>query len=296
MSVRLHRPAAAPDANGVVVNVSPANAGWSHASMRVVAIAAHGAYEFATGESEWIVLPLSGSVRVFCDGHAIDVEGRESVFDRVSDFAYVPRGSGVTVASEDGARVAVLGAVCERALPFRRGLASEVPVELRGAGSASRQCNNFAAPGAFETDRLVAVEVLVPGGNWASYPPHKHDEQRDGEAQLEEIYYFEVAGGADGSAPGPGGYQRVYTSGPGREIDVVAEVKSGDVVLIPFGYHGPTMAAPDYDLYFLNVLAGPAPGQTMAFCDDPVHAWVRESWRGADVDPRLPMTTHEGRA
>lgn len=296
MSVRLHRPATAPDANGVVVNVSPANAGWTYASMRVVTIAPHGAYEFATGESEWIVLPLAGSVRVFCAGETIDVEGRESVFTRVSDFAYVPRDAGVTLASDDGARVALCGAVCERALPFRYGRADQVPVELRGAGSASRQCNNFAAPGAFATDRLVAVEVLVPGGNWASYPPHKHDEPRPGEAQLEEVYYFEVAGGAPPSAPGPGGYQRVYTSGPGREIDVVAEVKSGDVVLIPFGYHGPTMAAPGYDLYFLNVLAGPAPEPTMAFCDDPAHAWVRDSWRDRAVDSRLPMTTHEGRA
>ena len=73
-------------------------------------------------------------------------------------------------------------------------------------------------------------------------------------------------------------------------------MKTGDVVLIPYGYHGPTMAAPGYDLYFLNVLAGPALGQTMAFCDDPAHAWVRESWRDRAVDPRLPMTTHEGPA
>jgi 5-deoxy-glucuronate isomerase len=165
-----------------------------------------------------------------------------------------------------------------------------VPIEVRGTGSTTRQCNNFCAPNAFETDRLVSVEVLVPGGNWASYPPHKHDEARDGEAQLEEIYYFEVSGDGAGD-PGPGGYQRVYTSGPGREIDVLAEVKTGDIVLVPYGYHGPTMAAPGYDLYFLNVLAGPASERTMAFCYDPTHEWVRSASLGEAVDPRLPMTS-----
>ena len=108
---------------------------------------------------------------------------------------------------------------------------------------------------------------------------------------LEEIYYFEVRGGAGRGEPGPGGYQRVYSSGPDRQIDVLAEVSTGDTILIPFGYHGPTMAAPGYDLYFLNVLAGPAPERTMAFCDDPTHDWVRGSWHDQAVDPRLPMTS-----
>ena len=77
---------------------------------------------------------------------------------------------------------------------------------------------------------------------------------------------------------------------------MVAEVSTGDVILIPHGYHGPSMAAPGYDLYFLNVLAGEGPERTMAFCDDPTHAWVRDSWRDQAVDPRLPMTTHRGRS
>ena len=292
MSLQLHRPAISRGAGGVLVEVTPAEAGWTYSSIRVVEISARDAYEFHTGASEWIVLPLAGSVRVSCDGQSLELEGRESVLSRVSDFAYVPLGAGVTVASDAGARIALCGALAERALPFRYGSARDVPVEVRGAGSASRQCNNFCSPDAFETDRLVSVEVLVPGGNWASYPPHKHDEAREGEAQLEEIYYFEVFGGAGANNPGPGGYQRVYTSGPGHEIDVLAEVKTGDVVLIPYGYHGPTMAAPGYDLYFLNVLAGPGKKRSMAFCDDPTHAWVRASWKDQSLDPRLPMTSH----
>lgn len=286
--------ATTPDHDGISVDISPASAQWRYSSLRVVTLAAGQHYTFSTGESEWIVLPLSGSCSVACDGEVFALEGRTSVFTRVSDFAYVPRDAQVTITSALGGRFALPGAVARRTLAPRYARADDVPVELRGAGNASRQANNFASPEGFETDRLIAVEVLVPGGNWASYPPHKHDEERPGEALLEEIYYFEVDGGAHDGAPGPGGYQRVYSSGADRVIDVVAEVATGDTVLIPYGYHGPTMAAPGYSLYFLNVLAGPSTVRTMAFCDDPAHAWIRASWQGQPVDERLPMTSHRG--
>ncbi|HEV7710449.1 MAG TPA: 5-deoxy-glucuronate isomerase, partial [Asanoa sp.] len=159
--------------------------------------------------------------------------------------------------------------------------AREVPVEVRGAGSATRQVNNLADAVSFECRSLIVVEVLTPGGNWSSYPPHKHDEHRPDETELEEIYYFEVArGGA--------GYQRVYTSGPDREIDVLAEVRSGDVVLVPHGWHGPSMAAPGYDLYYLNVMAGPG-DRAWRFRDDPAHAWIRDTWADQPIDPRVPF-------
>jgi 5-deoxy-glucuronate isomerase len=159
-----------------------------------------------------------------------------------------------------------------------------VPVEVRGAGIASRQVNNFCTPEGFPyADKLIACEVLTPGGCWSSYPPHKHDEERPGECSLEEIYYFEVARG--GMA-----YQRVYGTDD-RPIDVLAEVRTGDVVLIPHGWHGPSMAAPGYDLYYLNVMAGPSPERQWLICDDPAHAWVRETWAGQDADPRLPLTS-----
>src|SRR4030095_13710424 len=93
------------------------------------------------------------------------------------------------------------------------------------------------------------------------------------------------------------GYQRVYSSGPDRQIDVLAEVRDGDLVLVPYGYQGPSVAAPGYDLYSLNVRAGPAPERAWCFCDDPAHAWVRGTWEGQAVDPRLPMTgSGQGRA
>ena len=110
--------------------------------------------------------------------------------------------------------------------------------------------NNFCTPAAFEADKLIACEVLTPGGNWSSYPPHKHDETKSNECELEEIYYFQVAN--NGMA-----YQRVYGTSD-RPIEVLEEVRTNDVVLIPHGWHGPSMATPGYDLYYLNVMAGPA--------------------------------------
>jgi 5-deoxy-glucuronate isomerase len=186
------------------------------------------------------------------------------------------------VESPTGGRFALPSTRCENRLQVRYGAAADVAVEIRGAGQATRQVNNFLAPGAFPADKLCAVEVLTPGGNWSSYPPHKHDEDRPGEAVLEEIYYFETQGLA---------YQRVY--GPG--IDVQAEIATGDIVLIPHGYHGPSMAAPGYDLYYLNVLGGPGEERSMAFCDDPKHAWIRGSWDGVPVDPRVPFFEGVGR-
>ncbi|HUZ42516.1 MAG TPA: 5-deoxy-glucuronate isomerase [Acidimicrobiales bacterium] len=294
MSSNLYQRAHQPDVNGFTVDITPNSAGWRYSSLRILELRANRTCTFSTGESEWIVLPLRGTCVVTCGKDTFDLEGRGSVFSRVTDFAYVPRDASVTIHSSQGGRFALTGARARRALPARYGAAEDVPVELRGTGSASRQANNFASPEGFETDRLIAVEVLTPGGNWSSYPPHKHDKEGPGEAMLEEIYYFEVHGGAGTGRPGPGGYQRVYSSAVDREIDVLAEVSTGDTILIPYGYHGPTMAAPGYDLYFLNVLAGESESRTMAFCDDPAHAWVRDSWKSQPVDPRLPLTTHRG--
>ncbi|MEP7026638.1 MAG: 5-deoxy-glucuronate isomerase, partial [Actinomycetota bacterium] len=264
--------------------------GWAYSSIRTLELAPGQELTMHTGEEELLVLPLAGACTVLVDGQELALHGRPDVFSRVTDFAYVPRDASVTVRSAAGGRFALPGARADRRLPARYGPAENVAVEVRGAGQASRQVNNFCSPEAFETDRLVSVEVLTPAGNWSSYPPHKHDECRPGEAELEEIYYFEVGRGPAGAGFG---YQRVYRSAPSQPIDVLAEVRTGDVVLVPNGYHGPSMAAPGYDLYYLNVLAGPAEERSMAFCDDPAHAWIRDTWAGQPTDPRLPMCSHE---
>ena len=262
--------------------VTPERAGWTYSGLKVLTLPPGGTHTWATGDNEILVLPLSGSAEVTCEGQAFELAGRHSVFSRVSDFCYAPRDAIVTVTSRLGGAFAVPSARCAHRLPPRYGPAEDVPVELRGAGQASRQVNNFCSPEVFECDKLIAVEVLTPGGNWSSYPPHKHDENRgEQEAELEEIYYFETPGL---------GYQRVYGT-QARPIDVLAEVRGGDVVLVPHGWHGPSIAAPGYDLYYLNVMAGPAPERAWRFCDDPAHAWIRGTWADQRLDPRLPMTS-----
>ena len=79
-------------------------------------------------------------------------------------------------------------------------------------------------------------------------------------------------------------------------LDDTFEVHDHDVVVVPHGYHGPCMASPGYPMYYLNVMAGPADERAMAFCDDPTHAWIRDTWAGMEVDPRCPVTSATGRA
>jgi len=273
------------------VVVTPENAGWSYSGLRILDLPVGSRAKFTTGDDEMLVLPLSGGCDVTCDDERMTLTGRRSVFTRVTDFAYLPRDSTVTVRAPNGGRFALPAARATRRLPFRYGAAEDVAVELRGAGQASRQVNNFCTPERFEADRLIACEVLTPGGNWSSYPPHKHDEQGEGESALEEIYYFEVAAAPSGTAGSA--YQRVYGHAD-RPIEVCAEVRTGDVVLIPYGWHGPSMAAPGYDLYYLNVMAGPGEREWLVR-DDPAHGWVRASWNGVPVDPRLPLTSRNER-
>jgi 5-deoxy-glucuronate isomerase len=288
MDGKLHLPHGTTPEGAFSLRVTPEQAGWAFSGLRVLELAPGAAHTLHSGTDELLVLPLAGGCVVECESRRFELAGRDEVFARVTDFAYVPMDAEVRVSSMGGGRFALPSALAGRRLDPAYGAAEEVAVELRGAGQASRQVNNLCTPDTFQADRLIAVEVLTPGGNWSSYPPHKHDERREGEVILEEIYYFEVAGGGFG-------YQRVYSSGPDRRIDVCAEVRAGDVVLVPYGYHGPSMAAPGYDLYYLNVMAGPGEERVWRFCDDPAHAWVRGTWAGQPVDPRLPMTGPGGR-
>ncbi|MEV7419658.1 5-deoxy-glucuronate isomerase [Streptomyces sp. NPDC089919] len=261
-----------------------------YARLRVLSLAPGESYAHDAGGCEWILLPLSGACEVRCAAEVFRLRGRAHVFAGTTDFAYLPRGSTSRIMSEDGGRFALAGAPCERTLPARYGPAEGVPVELRGAGTCSRQVNNFAAAGVFACDRLIAVEVLTPGGNWSSYPPHKHDAHDPGhESLLEEIYYYEIADHA--GTPGLG-YQRVSPSPTGR-TDILREVRTGDAVLIPDGWHGPSIAAPGHDMYYLNVMAGPGPERDWLIRDHPDHAWIRESWKGQETDPRLPFDGSE---
>src|SRR5207248_7251598 len=250
MTTKLHLTAGSAGTAGYALDLTPEQAGWTYSGLRVLALPAGGTHRYATGEDEVVVLPLEGGASVDVDGQGYQLTGRPSVFAGPTDLVYAPIGAEVTLSSPAGGRFALCTARASNRFPARYLPAGAVPVVLRGAGSMSRQVNDFGNPQVLDADRIIACEVITPGGNWSSYPPHKHDEERPGETALEEIYYFEVRG-ANGVA-----YQRVYGTAD-RPIDVLAEVRSGDVVLVPHGWHGPSMAVPGYDLYYLNVMAGP---------------------------------------
>jgi 5-deoxy-glucuronate isomerase len=257
-----------------MLEITPESAGWAYCGLTVV----EGSHALDSGPNELVVLPLEGGCEAVVDGETFTLEGRDDVFTGITDCLYVPRDAHLEL-SGDG-RYALPSSRCENRLEAVHVAAADVSVELRGGGQASRQINNFCGPDTSFADRLLAVEVLTPEGNWSSYPPHKHDEALPGvETALEEIYYFEVASGGFG-------YQRAY----GPEVDILREVRSGDTVLLPRGYHGPSMAAPGYDLYYLNVMAGPG-GREWLFTDDPAHAWLREVLDGRQMDPRLPLSS-----
>ena len=264
------------------VLLSADRAGWAFSSLRILELAPGGGAEIALGDEETAVLPLSGSCRCAGDGHTIELSGRTDVFSGPTDWCYVPCRTRLRISSTRGGRFALAGAKATAERPWRHYGASEVGVELRGAGRCSRRVTNYCM-GDVEAERLLVCEVVTPAGNWSSYPPHKHDEDGPGERALEEIYYFEIAPGPRGEAGIA--YQRLYGT-PARPIELLAEVRHGDVVLIPHGYHGPSMAVPGYDLYYLNVMAGPGERRWLA-SDDPAHAFIRESWTHEEIDERL---------
>ena len=277
------------------VHVTPESADWTYCGLRVVQLGPGESQTIATGQEELAVVPLSGgALEVATEGHLFSLAGRESVFARVTDWAYVPIDAELRLSSTDGCEVALASARATHRFEPAYLPAESAEVETRGAGQATRQITNFMTPESFPgADKLICCEVLTPDGNWSSYPPHKHDDTADSPVWNEEIYYFRVgcagttAYAADGMA-----LHRTYTAD--GSIDATVTIGDGDIFLVPRGYHGPCVAAPGYPLYYLNVMAGPAPERRLAIVDDPRHGWIRDTWADMAVDPRAPMTTAEG--
>jgi 5-deoxy-glucuronate isomerase len=278
--------------------VDKAISGWRYTGIRIAALAEGDSSALAAEAVERIVVPLAGSftVRYTLAGETEErvqvLAGRASVFHGPTDTLYLPTGTALSIAGVG--RVAVAEAPTDQALPVAYISKADVPIELRGAGRSSRQVHNFGTPDSLAADRLIVCEVITPAENWSSYPPHKHDEYTPGvESSLEEIYYFETAVTRGQSAPktaSPFGFMRTYSSAAGA-IDIMAEVHTGDVALVPYGWHGPCVAAPGYDLYYLNVMAGPDPDRSWRISDDPAHGWIRDTWVGQEFDSRLPYTS-----
>jgi len=247
-------------------------------------------WEGQTGECEAALVLLGGRCAIDSNqGRWPEVGRRPDVFSGMPHALYLPRGSEFSVTALGDVEFAYCWVPADENHPAQLVTPDQVQIEVRGGHNATRQINGILPPG-FDCQRLVCVEVFTPGGNWSSYPPHKHDEHREDEAghvleaELEEIYYYKI--------DKPKGYaiQRVYNDD--RSLDEVAVAHSDDLVLVPEGYH-PVSAAYGYDCYYLNFLAGSA--QSLANADDPDYAWVKETWTGQD--PRVPLVTHgmEGR-
>lgn len=282
--MRLFRPAETVTDGTDPVLIDPVDAGWEYAGLRVLRLTAGVSRTVALGDLEAAVVPLSAvTVTVETDdGHRFELKGRYDVFSAIPDLCFIPRDTEFRLTSATGGEVAVATAYARRRTKAFYRPAEEVEVQVRGAGRATRQITQLLGADVHGPDRLIVVEVHTPEGNWSSYPPHKHDEWSEDEVPLEEIYYFRIRGEAGF------GMHRTYTTD--GDIDETVTVRDGDVFLVPRGFHGPCVAAPGYDMYYLNVMAGPADEREWRICTDPHHAWLWEAWQGVAQDPRVPMT------
>lgn len=252
----------APDDDGTLLDITPESAGWRYVGFRVIRLAAGARYNHVEDGREACLVILTGTVSVDAGGeHFGDIGGRESVFDGAATSVYVPAGHRYTIEASSDAEIAICTAPGTGAGAVR--LIRSDAVEVRGQGTNTRHVRNILSD-ADEAESLLVVEVITPGGHWSSYPPHKHD--RDAfpeETFLEETYYHRL------SPPQGFAFQRVYTDE--RDIDETMAVEDGDVVMVPRGYH-PVGAPHGYDLYYLNVMAGPR--RNWVFRNDPAHEWI----------------------
>jgi 5-deoxy-glucuronate isomerase len=276
----LHRRATPPGADGVTVAVDPSTesprlggVGW-----RWISFAAHdlagGAVLRRPGDDREVgVIVLEGSVRVRAGERTFgEVGSRASVFDPIPPpVVLAAPGISLEVEALGAARIALAAAPGGDLHETRLVEAASMRVEARGSGQTARTIRHLLPPDA-AAGRLILVEVLTPGGNWSSYPPHKHDvEDQPTESQLDELYYYRFA------KPQGFAFHRVYTAD--RSLDESLTPMDGDVVLVPRGYH-PVGAPAGYDCYYLNVMAGPT--RLWHFTLDPDHAWLM-NW-----DPQAP--------
>jgi 5-deoxy-glucuronate isomerase len=290
----LVRHGTSPDPD-LLVEVTPEQAGWDTIHFQARRLVRGSSWSFTTGENELALVVLGGRLSVVTNrGRWENLGRRESVFAGLPYALYLPAHTDLAVTAEVDSEFAIawvhVGSLATQAkYPARLVTPADVAVEIRGGDHATRQINSILPPG-FPCARLVVVEVYTPGGNWSSYPPHKHDVHRtdaDGkiiEADLDEIYYYKI--------DRPEGYalQRVYTdpSSPlhqaGFAMDAFVMPRNNDAVLVPEGYH-PVSSPPGYTTYYLNVLAGSS--QSLAGSDDPDFAWVKGSFHARD--PRVPI-------
>jgi 5-deoxy-glucuronate isomerase len=259
----LVRPSA-PDRQGRVHAVTPASAGWTYVGFEVYRLEAGAGLRRDTGDREACLVMLGGRATVFAGGRDLGtIGGRASPFEPDPWSVYVPARSDFALQALTACEVALCTSPGTGRLSPRVIGPDRVGQEVRGSGTNTRHVRNIL-PETEPAESLLVVEVITPAGHWSSYPPHKHD--RDAlpeESLLEETYYHRV------DPPQGFAFQRVYTDD--RSLDEAMTVQDGDVVLVPRGYH-PVGAAHGYNLYYLNVMAGPR--RVWKFHNDPNHDWL----------------------
>jgi 5-deoxy-glucuronate isomerase len=256
-----------PTREGLVAAVDPATAGWEYLSFEAFRLEPGQRIERAAGDVERLVLILEGHAAIRAGGHDFGVLGtRESVFDGPPPaVVLIEPGLDASIVAANACLVVVAAApagATERTASIGP---ADIHVEQRGSGATARRVHHLL-PTTAEAGRLIAFEVFTPGGNWSSYPPHKHDtDDPPRESRLEELYFYRFA------HPAAFAFARVYT--PDRSLDVSLTPMDGDVVLVPRGYH-PVGVPAGYDCYYLNVMAGPT--RAWQFTVDPDHAWLMD--------------------
>ena len=260
----LKRPHSA-DTQGRIQHISPASAGWKYVGFEVYCLTEAMHVEASSGSDEVCLVVLSGRLTISTDDDSWKAIGdRSSVFDKTAPFAvYLPPKTAFRVHAESASELAVCRAPAKGKYPARLIRPEDCRYEMRGSGTNQRYICNILFDNA-DAEHLLVCEVITPGGHWSSYPPHKHDaDDGSNESQLEETYYHRIE-------PSQGfAFQRVYNDD--RSLDESMAVNDHDVVLVPEGYH-PVGAPHGYDLYYLNVMAGPR--RRWVFRNDPDHEWI----------------------
>jgi 5-deoxy-glucuronate isomerase len=265
-----------PDQGGEMVGFTRQEAGWEWMSFAANRLLPGQVLELRTRDEEMALVLQGGRCVANWGVGEQSIGARANVFDGLPYAIYLPADSQATVKAETVCEIAECRVPSRAKLEPRLVTPKDVESSLRGGENASRQIVDVIPP-SFPADKLVVVEVYTPGGNWSSYPPHKHDvDQPPVEVDLDEIYYYRMKNGRGFAV------QNLYRSDRSRES--LVKVHDGDVVLVRDGYH-PVVAGPGYDTYYLNFLAGTA--RTMTVTEDPEHAWLRSTWKQAD--PRLPL-------
>jgi 5-deoxy-glucuronate isomerase len=257
-----------PAADGSVVKVTPESAGWEYVGFEVLRLEEGRSVERRADAEEVCFVVLSGYCTISTDDEWRGIGERDSVFEGRPYAVYLPPGTDYRIEAVTYLELAVASAPTLRGMNHSDPLLvrpEDIEVEVRGYGNMERRIHPILMEDR-PAERLLVVEVVTPQGHWSSYPPHKHDQDDlPNESYLEETYYYKIQP-IQGFA-----LQRVYTQD--RSLDETMTVQDDDTVLVPRGYHA-VSAPPGYDLYYLNVMAGPV--REWKVKNDPDHEWLLE--------------------